>query len=318
MRDELRDKNIAVLMGGLSSEREVSLRSGMAMFDALIADGYDAISIDADEQLCMKLISHDIDIALLALHGGFGEDGSIQGMLEVMGIPYTGSGVLASGICIDKLVSKIIFKNAALTVSPYVVVDRDEYFTKKDVGFVPFNIPWVIKPHKEGSSVGVSTVKRKSEIDNAISEAFAYGQKTIIERFIQGREIHVGILCGKVLGMVEVRPKKGFYDYESKYTSGLTEYILPPPVDDITYNKLAKEALKAYEATDCSGVCRVDFILSDEDGMPYILEINTLPGMTENSLIPKIAMYAGYTFLSLIEEMLMDMLKEKKYSNISV
>lgn len=301
------DKRIGVLAGGTSAERDVSLKSGDAIYKALLNRGYDAVFIDAADDLCESLKKNNVEIAFIALHGGHGENGAIQGLLEVMGIPYTGSGVLASALAMDKEASKKVFLYHDIPVAPFVVINRkqsgEKINTRFITTFVDFSLPWVIKPVAEGSSIGVSIVKSEEEIDDAVKEAFSYGRKIIIEKYIRGKEIQIGILGQTVLGGVEVRPSKEFYSYEAKYTPGLTQYILPPDIDNLAYDTLKDMALKAHNALGCSGATRVDFIL-DESNMPYILEVNTIPGMTETSLLPKIAKLSGMDFPDLIEEIL--------------
>ncbi|MCG6552822.1 MAG: D-alanine--D-alanine ligase [Candidatus Magnetominusculus sp. LBB02] len=309
MKEELIDRKIAVLAGGLSSEREISLKSGMAVFNALKDGGYNVWLIDADLEVALKLSSLQPDVVLTALHGGWGENGSIQGMLEVMGIAYTGSGVLASALAMDKVMCKYLFSRAGLSVPEFEIVafdamrDSIEAICRKTRLAVPF--PWIIKPAEEGSSVGVSIVKHEADYARALREAFNYGSKAILEKFIKGKEIQIGIVNGTVLGGVEVRPSGEFYDYKSKYTSGMTNYILPPEVSHETYDKIAAISKSAYDCLGCKGAARVDTILS-EDNQVYVLEVNTVPGMTETSLLPKIAESSGMSFLSLLEQMLTD------------
>lgn len=302
---------VGVIAGGISSEREVSLRSGQAVFNALKELGYSVVFIDADSELYEKLKSEKIDIAFLVLHGGWGENGAVQGMLEIMRIPYTGSGILASALAMDKEASKKIFLYHGIPVPPFKVVYKKEFLGSHAFNLHPINFPCVVKPAAEGSSIGVNVVKKEDELKFALNEAFKYGKRAIIERFIPGREIHIGVLGDKVLGGVEVRPKKGFYSYEAKYTKGLTEYILPPEIDSLLYEKLKELGLKAHRALGCKGCTRVDMLV-DRDCNPYVLEVNTIPGMTETSLLPKIASLAGYDFKSLVKEILELALKENE------
>lgn len=303
------NRRIGVLAGGISAEREVSLKSGNAVYKALLGLGYNAVLIDTAENLYESLKTKGIEIAFIALHGGYGENGAVQGFLEVMGIPYTGSGVLASALAMDKEASKKMFMYHGVPVPPFKVINLELLSgVKPSVSSlrslsVDFPLPWVIKPVAEGSSIGVSIVKNDNEIADAIKVASSYGEKIIIEKYIKGKEIQIGILGQRVLGGVEVRPSREFYNYEAKYTPGLTRYILPPEVDDLTYDLLKTTGLRAHNALGCSGATRVDLIL-DEQGKTYALEVNTIPGMTETSLLPKIAGLAGMGFPELIEEML--------------
>lgn len=305
----LTGKKIGVLMGGNSPEREVSLKSGMAIYRALKRKGYNATAIDVGPNICSVLMKEGVEIAFLALHGGYGEDGSIQGLLEVIGIPYTGSGVLASALSMDKEASKKVFFYHGIPVPPFVVLSRQEVIDGRvNCDLCPFGLPWVIKPSKEGSSIGVSIVKEEKEIAASLDSAFNFGKRIIIERYIKGREIQVGILNNRILGSIEVRPKMGLYSYEAKYTPGLTEYISPPvlPADDL--KKVEEIGLSAHVALGCRGATRVDTILSEE-GDVYVLEVNTIPGMTETSLLPKIAKQSNLEFDALIEEILRDVVE---------
>ena len=312
------DKRIGVLMGGSSAEREVSLKSGGAVFNVLKGRNYDVAAIDVGHDICEVIRREGIGIAFLILHGGYGEDGSLQGLLDVLGIPYTGSGVLASALAMDKEASKKVFLYHGVPVPPFKVIHVGRSVSgQKPEGAhyalpaVDFSLPWVVKPATEGSSIGVSIVKERSSLSMAIEKAAGLGERVIVEKYIPGKEIQVGILNGRILGAVEVRPKLEFYSYEAKYTAGLTEYILPPEVDPGILRKAEKEALSAHIALGCRGATRVDLIV-DEEGNPYVLEVNTIPGMTETSLLPKIAAKAGVDFPSLIEEILKEALAGRK------
>jgi D-alanine-D-alanine ligase len=296
----LTEKRIGVLMGGTSAEREISLRTGAAISGALKGLGYNVVDIDAGADICKKLVDEKIEVAFIALHGGHGEDGSMQGLLDVIGIPYTGSGVLASALAMDKLASKMVFAASGLDLPRYQVIRSVN--EKPGIG-----LPFVVKPSREGSSVGVSIVMSGKDIEEAIRRALSFGAPAVVEEYIEGREVNIGILGNRVLGGVEIRPKQGFYSYESKYTPGLTEYILPPEIDDDVYVETKAVALRAHMALGCRGATRVD-LLVDGKGTPYMLEVNTIPGMTETSLLPKIAKTAGLEFPDLIEEILKDAL----------
>jgi D-alanine-D-alanine ligase len=300
----LTEKKIGVFMGGQSAEREVSLRSGSAIFEALKGLGYHAAAIDVGPDIPVVLQNEQIAIAFIALHGGYGENGSIQGMLEVMGIPYTGSGVLASALAMDKEASKKIFVYHNVPVPPFVVLSKGHTAQR-----IAFDLPWVVKPATEGSSVGVSILRDKEHFEMSVEQAFSYGPRVIVEKYIEGKEVQIGILNGKVLGGVEVRPSLEFYSYEAKYTAGLTKYILPPEIDREVCEKAEAAALLSHNALGCSGATRVDLLI-DSAGNPYVLEVNTIPGMTETSLLPKIAGLAGFDFPGLIEEILRGVLDE--------
>lgn len=309
---KITDKRIGVLMGGQSTEREISLKSGMAIYNALKGLGYDVIGIDVGHDISHVLKKKNVEVAFIALHGGFGENGAIQGMLEVLGIPYTGSGVLASALAMDKEASKKMFLYHKIPVPPYTIINyQSSIITHKIKNIIKFPMPWVVKPTTEGSSIGVSIVREESQFLSAIKMAFSLSNRIIIEKYIKGKEVHVGILNGKVLGGVEVKPSLDFYNYEAKYTAGKTEYILPPEISSNSYEKVKEIALKAHTSLGCKGATRVDLKIS-EKGMPYVLEVNAIPGMTETSLLPKIAKKAGMDFPTLIEEILRGAIIESK------
>lgn len=312
-------KRIGVLFGGISAEREVSLKSGKAVFNALDNNGYNVALLDIQDNVCELLKKEKIEVAFLVLHGGWGENGGIQGLLEVMNIPYTGSKVMASALAMDKEASKKMFLYHGLSVPQFVVLYKDVFHpdnlkNKPEGGIslieqsVKFPMPWVVKPATEGSSVGVNIVKNPDQILDAVKIAFDYGNRIIVEKYTKGKEIQIGILDDRILGGVEVRPSLEFYSYKAKYTAGLTEYILPPEVDEETYERLKLAGLKAHNALACEGASRVDLIL-DESGNIYVLEVNTIPGMTETSLLPKIAGLSGLDFTALVEEMLNNAIK---------
>lgn len=295
------NKKIGVLLGGLSSEREVSLSSGNAVLKALKETGYNAVAIDVGRDVAEQLRQNQIEIAFNALHGKYGEDGATQGLLEVMGIPYTGSGVLASAIGMNKTVSKQVFRSQGLLVGPYEVFSRDA--GKVDAVLDRIGYPAVIKPHAEGSSVGVSLVFKKEEAAPAVDLAFKYGNEILIEKFIKGREVQVAVLGERALGAIEIVPKRAFYDYTAKYEKGMSEHFFPARIPDTVYKQTLDAGLTAHRAIGCRGYSRVDFIVDDAE-MPYILEVNTLPGMTATSLLPEIARGVGIAFPDLLEEIL--------------
>src|SRR4030066_2202885 len=305
----LTEMKIGVLMGGRSAEREVSLRSGNAVYTALKGLGYDAVAIDTDSEICEALRRERIKIAFIALHGGDGENGAVQGMLEVLGIPYTGSGVLASALAMDKETSKKIFLCHNIPMPPFVVLSRGQKAKSIDSSHVDFLMPWVVKPATEGSSIGVSIIKDEREIRPAVEKAFFLGNRVIIEKYIEGKEVHIGILNDRELGGAEESPSLEFYSYEAKYTAGRTEYILPPEIDSKAYERAKTAAISAHIALGCKGATRVDLMV-DAEGNPYVLEVNTIPGMTEMSLLPKIASLAGFDFPALIEEIIRGVIDE--------
>jgi len=299
-KEELKEKKVGVLMGGLSAEREVSLESGAAVYKAFLERGYDAIAIDMGRDLAQILTKESVEVAFICLHGRYGEDGAVQGLLEVMGIPYTGAGVLASALAMNKIFAKKLFQASGLTVAPYRVVQQGH---EPDLATIGFSLPVVVKPSQEGSSVGVSIVRRVEEYQPALEAAFAYDAEILVEQFIKGREIQVGILEERALGAIEIVPKKEFYDYEAKYTPGMADHILPAPLSPDLYRQVLGAGEEAHRALGCCGYSRVDFLVTDEDEC-YLLEVNTLPGMTALSLLPEIARGAGIGFAELVERIL--------------
>ena len=299
-REELKVKKIGVLMGGLSAEREVSLNSGRAVHGALLERGYQAVALDVGRDIGARLAEERVEVAFICLHGRLGEDGTIQGLLEVMGIPYTGSGVLASALAMNKIFAKQVFEAKGLTITPYRVLRRGEEFDHARAGF---GFPLVVKPSQEGSSVGVSIVRIPEEMAPALDAAFAYDDEILVEQYIKGREIQVGILADRALGAIEIVPKREFYDFEAKYTAGMAEHILPAPLPVLLYEKVLRQGELAHRSLGCSGYSRVDFLVTEGSDC-YLLEVNTLPGMTALSLLPEIAQGSGYRFADLVEEIL--------------
>ncbi len=296
-KEELKAKKIGVLMGGLSAEREVSLKSGAGVHQALVDRGYRAVSVDVGRDLGQVLLREGIEVAFVCLHGRYGEDGAVQGLLELLGIPYTGSGVLASALAMDKIFAKKVFAASGLTVAPYLVLGRGEALEPEHL---PFGLPVVVKPAREGSSVGVSIVKSRDQLAPALVEAFRYDRELLVEQFIKGREIQVGILDDRAIGAIEIVPKNEFYDFEAKYTDGMATHIMPAPLPPDLYAKVLGQGEEAHGALGCSGYSRVDFLVT-EAGDCFLLEVNTLPGMTALSLLPEIAQGAGIPFAELVE-----------------
>ncbi len=289
---------IGVLMGGPSSEREISLKSGKAVSLALIECGQNAEAIDIttdDRDKNIDLIKfRNIDCAFLALHGRYGEDGAIQEILEGLGIVYTGSGVSASRLAIDKIASRVIFEQKGLRVPRYKVLEKKLSKAKvpldEDLAF-----PLVVKPAANGSSIGLSIADDEAALDVAVQIAFGFDPRIIIEEFVRGREVTVGILDREPLPVIEVIPKKRFFDYEAKYQPGFTEYVVPAKLEASVARLAQDAAQRAHNLLGCSGFSRVDIIL-DKDSVPCILEVNTIPGFTATSLLPKAARAAGIGF----------------------
>lgn len=295
-------RKVAVLYGGRSTEREVSLKTGAACADALRQKGYDVALIDVDADVAARLREVKADVAFIALHGRWGEDGCVQGLLESLAIPYTGSGVLASSVGMDKVLSKLVFRTLCLSVTEYVVLPRERlaHVTAADL---PFGLPCVVKPSGEGSSVGVHLVKDAAGLTAACADAAAFKGEVIVERYVKGKEIQVAVLDGQALGAIEVVPANEFYDYAAKYTAGTTQYFYPARIPAAHTRAVMDAAEVAHRGLGCAGVTRTDFILT-ADGTPYILEVNTLPGMTATSLVPKIAAGNGISFPDLCERLL--------------
>ena len=290
-------------MGGLSAEREISLQSGSAILSSLKKKGYNACPIDMDRDVSTKIIREGIDVAFIALHGRWGEDGAIQGMLEIMGIPYTGSGILASALAMNKPMTKKILNIHGLPTPDFQVIRRREIQEFVDERRIRLSFPVVVKPVSEGSAIGVCIAENEEKLTDGVKEAATYSRAIMLEEFIRGSEMTVGILNGLPLPIIEIVPKNGFYDYRSKYTAGMTEYIVPARLTEDQSVGMQEMALSAYKALGCHGPARMDMIV-DSKGDPYILEMNTIPGMTPTSLLPKAAEYEGLNFDCLVEEIL--------------
>jgi len=296
---KLEKKIIGVLMGGMSPEREVSLASGDAVLKALERKGLKVVGIDVSNDIAFSLKKNKIDVACIALHGIYGEDGSIQGLLEYAKIPYTGSGVLASALAYDKVKSKEIFKFNKIYTADYQVFCRGERGKQKRI----LDLPVVVKPSNQGSSIGISIVREEKEWEAALELAFSYAKEILVEKFIEGKLLAIGMNGEQPMPIVHVRPKSGFYDYESKYTSGRTEYDCPAELS-IEENRRCQEiSVEVYYALRGSGMPRVDVIL-DAEGVPYVLEMNTIPGLTPTSLLPIAAKQSGLEFDDLVVEIL--------------
>jgi D-alanine-D-alanine ligase len=292
-------------MGGLSAEREVSLKTGDGVAAALEARGHDVVRIDfapGPRGLDQLLRDANVDVVFIALHGRGGEDGCVQGMLELMRIPYTGSSVLGSALAMDKLKAKEMFRLHNVPTPPYYVATRASLQDLAEV-HGSFGFPVIVKPRGEGSSVGVSKASDLTELATALEAALAHDSFALVERFVKATEVHVGILDGNVLGAIEVVPKSGLYDYASKYTPGATDYITPPRIAATRIKGVQNLAERAARALGCSGACRVDVLVTEGEN-EYVLEVNTLPGMTPTSLLPKIAAAAGIEYGALCESIL--------------
>lgn len=306
----MKNRRIAVVMGGPSSEREVSLNTGKAILAALREKGYDAVAIDLEPQnFIAQLKEAGAEVVFNAVHGKYGEDGLMQGALELLGIPYTGSGVMASAIAMDKGISKRLFLQAGISTPRsrlYTVADSRAGGLEQDI-IGEFGLPVVVKPATQGSSIGVSVVTAEGELSAALAAAFGYDNHVLIEEFISGKELTVAVLGTdkpRPLAVIEIAPRSGRYDYTSKYTKGATEYLVPAPLDEATTKAVQAEALAAFNLLGCRGIGRVDVMLG-AGNKPYVLEVNTIPGMTATSLVPKAAAAEGLSFAELCEQILL-------------
>lgn len=303
----VRKMKIAVLYGGVSKEREVSIASGKGIMEALKSNGHEVIGIDFHPNRLDEIIKADADLVYIGLHGKFGEDGSIQGLLDMLEIPYVGSGVLASALAMDKSRAKQIFE------LNHIPVAKSEMFpVSVDTALGPlaadinnkFTAPFVIKPNREGSTLGLTIVTDEKEVEEAIKKAALSDEVILVEDFIKGREITVSVMGDqgkeKALPIIEIIPKNKYYDYESKYAPGGSEHVVPAPLEGWLTKKIQAYAVEAHQALGCETYSRVDFILT-EDNDPIILEVNTLPGMTETSLFPDAAKSVGISYEQMIE-----------------
>ncbi len=298
----MKAKKIAVLCGGWNSEREGSLRSGEGVYQALIKLGYNVEKIDFSHQIFEDLKKIKPDIVFNSLHGQYGEDGRIQGVLDILEIPYTHSGLLASAVCMDKILTRKLCAIENIASPKYKILNKGQDEENRQKIF-EIGKPFVIKPINEGSSVGVEVILPNSKFD--FSEfKWQYGDQMIIENYLAGQEIHVAIMDGKALGAIEVRPHGLFYDYNCKYTAGMTDYIMPAEISAEKYAEALNLAEICYKAVGCRGISRVDFILNNKnfgDNLFHLLEINTHPGFTPTSLVPKIAKHVGIQFEDIVE-----------------
>ena len=303
IREKKKSLKIGVISGGISSERDISLLTGKNIYRSLLESGYNALFIDLKDDFYSKL--KEINLAFLAIHGRYGEDGTAQGLLELMKIPYTGPGVLASAIAINKIMSKKILIYENIPTPEYIELNSASgEDLKKMVSVIEkkFDYPIVVKPNSEGSTIGVNIVQKKDQLKHAVEEAVKYDNKILVEEYIKGRELTVSIIGREpvALPIIEIKPKSGFYDYKSKYTKNMTRYIVPAELDKKVANRVSEMALKCHRVLECSGISRVDFIL-DDTGNAYVFELNTMPGMTATSLVPKAAKAAGIDFALLVE-----------------
>ncbi|MGC8766426.1 MAG: D-alanine--D-alanine ligase family protein [Brevinematia bacterium] len=305
--DFYKTKNIAILMGGLSSEREVSIRSGENVYNALVNLGFNVTKMDVDANIFKKLIKDNIDVAVIMLHGKYGEDGIIQGVLELLGIPYTGCDVLTSAIGMNKIITKELFRANGIPTAQYIRLEPQDP-DKSYEEILKLGLPVVLKPVDEGSSVGVEIIRDEDQLSGKIRNYLRRHPNSFAEKAIIGTEITIGAI-GKgdditVLPIMELRPKKEFYDYEAKYTKGMTDFIIPAEISKEQEEVVVEFTKKAFKILNCKGVVRFDAIISKDDGIPYFLEVNTIPGMTETSDIPAMAKAAGISFEEVVLKIL--------------
>lgn len=301
-RARFHGSTVGVFYGGVSAERDVSLRTGAAASAALRRKGYAVRDIDIREDWLGAVRGAGVDVAFLALHGRYGEDGCIQAACELARLPYTGSGVAASAIAMSKLLGKRMAASEGVPCAPDAVYEGPSLAGAKPPAF---GFPLVVKPDREGSTVGITIVREPARWAEALAEAARHDDRLLVEGYVPGREITVGIVNGRILPAIEIVPKSGFYDYHSKYTAGQTEYVIPVPMDRDVLLRAAEYTRRAAHAMGLRGAARLDYRV-DPAGNVFFLEANTIPGMTETSLLPKAAKFDGLPFDDLVEEILSD------------
>jgi D-alanine-D-alanine ligase len=296
---------VGVLFGGRSAEREVSIMSGSGVLQALRSKGIDAHGFDPAERSLAELAAEKFDRVFIALHGRYGEDGSLQGALEQLGIPYTGSGVMASSVGMDKITTKIVWLAHGVPTPKYAVIDTD---TDLDAVVADLGLPLIVKPPLEGSTIGITKVTRAEDFKAAVDLAHRYDKLVLAEQFISGREFSVPLLgtgpSARALPIIEIVAPEGNYDYQNKYFTDDTRYYCPAQIDDATTAEIARIAVEAYNAIGCEGWARVDVLLRESDNKPFLLEANTSPGMTGHSLVPMSARAIGMSYEDLCVEIL--------------
>ncbi len=302
--------HVAVIMGGRSTEREVSLATGANISRALESKGHKVQQFDLSSDLAAALLKNEPDVAYIALHGKFGEDGTVQGLLDILGIPYVGSGVLASALGMNKYMSKQIFRQNGIPVARDVLIRRQDLREPVDHQIhqlkATIGLPAVVKPNSQGSTVGVTIVRNETDFAGAIATAFSVDEEALVEQYIPGIEVTVAVIGNlhpRALPVIEIisTSKSAFYDYESKYTKGLSQHIIPARLPSQVLVQIQEISVRAYKAIGCRGFARVDLRVHEDTGDPFVLEINTLPGMTETSLVPDAARAEGIEFPELVE-----------------
>jgi D-alanine-D-alanine ligase len=309
---------VAVILGGRSTEREVSLRTGENIVAALRQTGHEPFPLDLTDDLALRLREIAPAVAYIALHGRYGEDGCVQGLLELLDIPYVGSGVLASALGMDKLMSRRLFESAGLPCPRYRALDAAEVARrgKEEVGrglLNAFGLPLVVKPNHQGSAIGVTIVREASALPDTLRDVLAFGATALAEEYIAGKELTVCILGNRpprALPIIEIVHQKAFYDYEAKYTPGLSDHLIPARITPEAASAVQECAVRAYDTLGCRHFARVDLLLDDRSGQPVVLEVNTLPGMTSTSLVPDAARAVGIEFPDLVEQLILMALEE--------
>ncbi|UZE38350.1 D-alanine--D-alanine ligase [Wolbachia endosymbiont of Drosophila pseudotakahashii] len=305
---------IAILSGGFSCEREISLMSGKAVKKALDSLSYNAIEIDVDSNIAEKLKKINPGLAFIALHGPYGEDGCIQGLLEILGIKYTHSGVMASAVAMNKAMSKHIFRSLSIDTPKGYVISREDLLKNN----IKIDYPYVLKPINEGSSIGVYIIFSHEDYLELKDNSSTIMEKMIVEEYIPGIELHTAVLLDEAIGTIEVRPKNKFYDYEAKYTDGFAEHIFPAEIPNNIYKMTLEHALKVHQFLGCKTISRLDFRYNPKNNTLKMLEINTHPGFTELSLVPEIAKLAkGINFNELVKIIIEDSLQHKNIRDLS-
>ena len=289
-------------MGGRSSEREISIKTGKQISQALRGEGYEVKEIDPAGALVKDLKDFQPDVVFIALHGKYGEDGTIQGLLELLGFPYTGPGVLSSALCMDKVIAKKVMCYEGIPTPSFQVITEQLDDGAMENLIKELGLPLVVKPSKQGSAIGVSIVRKTGELEKALTEALKYDQAVLVEEYIDGTELTAAVLGTnnpRVLPLIEIVSETEFYDFTAKYSPGMSHHIIPARISPEAARKVEELALRTYRAMDCRQLSRVDFMLNSE-GEPFVLETNTIPGMTETSLFPESAKAAGISFTELV------------------
>ncbi|MDI6871639.1 MAG: D-alanine--D-alanine ligase [Bacillota bacterium] len=304
---------VAVILGGRSPEREVSLHTGENIIAALRQKGHEALPLDLTDDLPLQLRAINPDAVYIALHGRYGEDGCIQGLLEILDLPYVGSGVLASALGMDKLMSRRLFELAGIPCPRYRALEAEEVTERGEEAVARelvegFGLPLVVKPNNQGSTIGVAIIREATALPSALREVLTFGSPAVVEEYIPGKEITISILGNRpprALPIIEVVPKNAYYDYEAKYTPGMSEHLIPARISPEAAAAAQEYAVRAYTALGCRHFARVDLLVDERTGCPVVLEVNTLPGMTSTSLVPDAARAVGIEFPDLVEKLVL-------------